>query len=138
MDATYKKSAETGRQGIERVGAQLKSNLDLEQATGVEQEQKRHDDWLKEHIKQTFVRDNSEQDRQKSWNERFSSPEQLWIVMREEWRLAQEKIRYDLSQRRTKQQKIIQEFQSWFENKKLFYFSKIQSWAIALQEAKKQ
>jgi len=136
IDESYKKSLSITEQGIRRIGAQLKSDLVVEQTTGFDKEQKRHEDWLKNHIEQVSFREDSEQERQTFWDERFSSPEQLWIVMKEEWRLSQERKKSDIIRKRSEQQNFFQELMSWFETKKRFYSSKIRAWDLALQELK--
>lgn len=134
IDGAYKKCAETCSQAAKSIENQLKSELGTEKATGIQQEQQRHKDWLHGHIQQVLNRENSEKERQEFWNERFSAPQQLWLVLREEWRLAHERRSYDLFQQRSKQQSILDELRNWFENKKQFYLDKISSWTISLQE----
>jgi hypothetical protein len=134
IDQTYKGSILASEQAAQPIRSQLEAELEEEQSAGLQREQKRHEDWLREHIQQVLEREILEHNRQAAWNERFSSPRQLWLVMREEWRLAQERRRQDLSRQRSRHKDKLRGLQNWFETKKQFYFNKLQSWSIALQE----
>lgn len=134
IDGIYIKNARIFVEKHNQVVDRLQSDLDAEKTDGTEWEQNRHENWLKMHIQQLYERDRSEQNRREYWDERFSSPEQLWIVLLEERKLTQEKKRKDLIKKISDKQNTFNEFQNWYQNKKQFYYDKLQKWIDALHD----